>query len=60
MFRSGVSRLLVADGNRLLGIVSQSDIMRFLAVKLDLEGDDDPADKQVIKSTSEHLARESR
>lgn len=60
MFRSGVSRLLVADVNRLLGIVSQSDIMRFLAVKLDLEGDDDLADKQVTKSTREHLARESR
>lgn len=40
MMQSGNSRLLVSEGGRLLGIVSQSDIMRFLAVRLDLEGED--------------------
>jgi CBS domain-containing protein len=32
-----VSRLLVTDGDRLLGVVSLKDLLRFLSLKLDLE-----------------------
>jgi Zn-dependent protease/CBS domain-containing protein len=35
--RSGVSRLLVVEGDRLAGIVSLKDLLRFLQLKLDLE-----------------------
>ena len=38
MQRGGVSRLLVTEGDRLVGIVSLKDLLRFLNVKLELEG----------------------
>ena len=38
MQRIGSSRLLVMDDNRLLGIVSLKDLLRFLNLKLELEG----------------------
>jgi Zn-dependent protease/CBS domain-containing protein len=37
MQRTGSSRLLVTDGNRLVGIVSLKDLLRFLDLKLELE-----------------------
>jgi CBS domain-containing protein len=37
MQRTGSSRLLVMDGNRLVGIVSLKDLLRFLDLKLELE-----------------------
>jgi CBS domain-containing protein len=37
MSESGISRLLVADGSRLVGIVSMRDLLNFLVTKLDLE-----------------------
>jgi Zn-dependent protease/CBS domain-containing protein len=37
MQRTGSSRLLVTDGDRLLGIVSLRDLLRFLDLKLELE-----------------------
>ena len=40
MSRTGVSRLMVVDGQRLAGIVSLKDLMGFLARKLELEGDE--------------------
>lgn len=60
MLRSGAPRLIVAEGERLVGIVSQSDILRFLAVKLNLEGEEDIAVGEMLKSTRERLAPESR
>lgn len=60
MLRSGAPRLIVAEGERLVGIVSQSDILRFLAVKLNLEGEEDIAVGEMLKSTREQLAPESR
>jgi predicted transcriptional regulator len=49
MQREGVSRLLVTErdrvpgeGDRLVGIVSLQDLMRFLSLKLELEGPDEP------------------
>ncbi len=39
--RTGASCLLVADGDRLLGMLSLQDLMRFLNLKLQLEGEDD-------------------
>ena len=39
MQRTGSSRLLVTEGDRLLGIVSLKDLLRFLNLKLELESD---------------------
>jgi Zn-dependent protease len=39
MNKTGVSRLLVVDGDRLVGIIALKDLMGFLALKLDLEED---------------------
>jgi len=40
MNQTGNSRLLVADGGQLLGIVSLKDMMNYLFLKLELEGDE--------------------
>ena len=37
MNRSGNSRLLVTDGDRLLGVVTLRDLLKFLTLRLDLE-----------------------
>jgi Zn-dependent protease/CBS domain-containing protein len=39
MQRTGASRLLVTEGDRLVGIVSLKDLLRFLHLKIELEGD---------------------
>jgi Zn-dependent protease/CBS domain-containing protein len=39
MNRTGNSRLMVVDENRLLGIVTLKDMLKFLALKIDLEAD---------------------
>lgn len=39
MNKTGNSRLMVADQGRLLGILSTKDLLRFLALKLNLEGE---------------------
>jgi CBS domain-containing protein len=39
MNRTGNSRLIVMDHNRLVGIVALKDILKFLSLKLDLERD---------------------
>ncbi|MDD5557079.1 MAG: site-2 protease family protein [bacterium] len=41
MNRTGSSRLLVVDGDRLAGIVSLKDMLKFLSLKIDLEGEND-------------------
>jgi Zn-dependent protease/CBS domain-containing protein len=40
MRRTGLSRLLVVEDGRLVGIVSLKDLLRFLQLKLELEGDE--------------------
>jgi Zn-dependent protease/CBS domain-containing protein len=40
MKRTGSSRLLVTDGDRLLGLVSLKDLLHFLNLKLELEQED--------------------
>jgi CBS domain containing-hemolysin-like protein len=37
MSRSGRSRLLVADGERLVGILSLKDLLKFFSLKMELE-----------------------
>jgi Zn-dependent protease/CBS domain-containing protein len=37
--RSGQSRLMVVDGDHLMGVIALKDLMGFLASKMDLEGD---------------------
>ncbi len=39
MQRAGSSRLLVVEGDRLVGIISLKDLLGFLALKLELEGE---------------------
>jgi CBS domain-containing protein len=41
MERTGFSRLLVTDGNRLVGILSLKDLLRFIQLKLGLERAED-------------------
>ncbi len=38
--RTGTSRLMVLDGGRLVGVVSLKDLLKFLSLKLDLEGNE--------------------
>jgi Zn-dependent protease/CBS domain-containing protein len=38
MNRTGNSRLMVVEGSKLIGILALKDIMKFLSIKLDLEG----------------------
>lgn len=38
MSRSGLSRLLVVDEGRLVGIIALKDLLRFIALKVELEG----------------------
>ncbi|HSF39302.1 MAG TPA: CBS domain-containing protein, partial [Thermoanaerobaculia bacterium] len=37
MSRTGVSRLMVVDGDRLLGILALKDLLRFFSLKMELE-----------------------
>jgi CBS domain-containing protein len=39
MNKTGESRLMVVEGNRLLGLISLRDLMKFFSLKLDLEGE---------------------
>ncbi len=45
MQRTGLSRLLVVEGNNLVGIVSLKDLLRFLHLKLELTADGDNGDR---------------
>jgi CBS domain-containing protein len=37
MSRSGTSRMLVVDGDRLVGVLTMKDLLDFFALKMDLE-----------------------
>ncbi len=37
MHRSGAGRLMVVDGDRLVGIISLKDMLKFLSLKVELE-----------------------
>jgi CBS domain-containing protein len=39
MSRTGQSRLMVVDGERLVGVIALKDLLSFLQLKLDLEDD---------------------
>jgi high-affinity K+ transport system ATPase subunit B len=40
MNSTGNSRLMVVEGNKLLGVISLKDMLKFMALKLDLEADE--------------------
>lgn len=40
MGKSGLSRLMVAEGERLVGVIALKDMMRYLALKMELEDDE--------------------
>jgi Zn-dependent protease len=42
MQRTGSSRLLVTEGDRLLGVISLKDLLRFLSLKMNLEDSSEP------------------
>jgi CBS domain-containing protein len=39
MSRTGNSRLMVVDKGRLVGVITLKDMLKFLDLKIDLEGD---------------------
>jgi len=39
MNRTGNSRLMIVDNNQLLGIITLKDMLKFFAIKMDLEAD---------------------
>jgi len=43
MQHSGSSRLLVLDGDRVVGVLGMKDLLRFLHLKLEIEGDEGPS-----------------
>jgi CBS domain-containing protein len=47
MQRGGVSRLLVTEGGRLVGMVSLKDLLSFLNLKLELEGPAEEAPEEI-------------
>lgn len=49
MSRTGASRLLVIEDERLVGIISLKDLLRFLNLKLELEGEDQMAEPPISK-----------
>jgi Zn-dependent protease len=56
MQRTGSSRLLVTDGDRLVGIISLKDLLDFLNLKIELEGPDGrpgPAARGIERPLSE-------
>jgi CBS domain-containing protein len=40
MHRNGASRLMVIDGDRLAGIVSLKDMLKFLSLKIELDDEE--------------------
>ena len=56
MQRTGVSRLLVTDGDRLVGIVTLKDLLHFLALKLDLEGPDSTVSRPGVLEDEDETA----
>jgi len=56
MQRTGSSLLVVTEGDRLLGIVSLKDLLRFLNLKLELEGTDTSA-PEAARSSDEAKQR---
>jgi len=45
MRSAGLSRLLIVEGEKLVGIVSRKDLLRFLQLKLELEGEEEHDDR---------------
>jgi Zn-dependent protease/predicted transcriptional regulator len=52
MNRTGNSRLMVVEGDHLLGVVTLKDMLKFLDLKLDLEGDQSPPVDKMDKMRS--------
>ncbi len=47
MSQAGVSRMMVVDGERLVGLLSLSDLMKFIALKMELEDVDGARNSQL-------------
>ena len=50
MTRNGRSRLLVRQGDRLVGVVTLRDLLRFFALKTELEGDSEGLEGEPLES----------
>lgn len=55
MQRNGVTCLLVTAGDRLVGMIGLSDLLRFLDLKLDLEGADDSGSGQRVEGEARDI-----
>ena len=60
MQRNGVTCLLVTAGDRLVGMIGLSDLLRFLDLKLDLEGADDSGSGQRVEGEARDTQVERR
>ena len=54
MQRGEATRLLVAEGDRLVGIISLSDLLRFLNLKIELEGSEQLVRRARTDRSSDH------
>ena len=50
MQSTGSSRLLVTEGDRLVGILSLKDLLHFLQLKMELEGTEEKEPKEETNS----------
>jgi Zn-dependent protease len=56
MQRTGSSRLLVTEGDRLLGIVSLKDLLRYLTLKLELEQNGPATNSHMAEREESHFS----
>jgi Zn-dependent protease/predicted transcriptional regulator len=58
MSRTGNSRLMVVDRGRLVGILALKDLLEFLSIKMDLEGEMDPRRSDAVERRRRDLDEE--
>ena len=56
MQSNGISRVMVVDGERLVGIIAMKDLMRFLSLKMEL-GEEEPGAAQLSHQTQRQKNR---
>jgi CBS domain-containing protein len=54
MSQAGVSRMMVVDNEHLVGLLSLSDLLKFIALKIELEDDDGTSSDKITGSICSH------